>query len=244
MSYRTGDSLAHRLDPRTKLAFQVGFALAAFAHTTPTGLAALTVLLAAALAAGRCSPLRALWAYRYALPLLAIAPLLAGVTAGSPWFDAGDAAATALASYRVLLVLLVSAVYVETTTPRESRAAVQRTIPGRAGALAGIGVSLIFRLLPALSADVARQREAIAARLGDRRPVRERVTTLGIRTVLLGLDRAERLTTAMRARCLSYEPTLPPLALGWRDVPVFVVTVVLVLSPRLTGSGHLPAIPP
>lgn len=46
LTYEPGDTLAHRLDPRTKLAVQVAFAAAGFAHTTPAGLVALGVVAA------------------------------------------------------------------------------------------------------------------------------------------------------------------------------------------------------
>ena len=44
LNYRPGDGLAHRLDPRSKLAFQAGFAVAVFARPTPAWLAAMTAL--------------------------------------------------------------------------------------------------------------------------------------------------------------------------------------------------------
>ena len=58
LRYQPGDSLAHRLDPRTKLCFQLCFAVAAFAYTTPRGLVGFGVLGVLALAAAATNPLR------------------------------------------------------------------------------------------------------------------------------------------------------------------------------------------
>ncbi|MDR9382227.1 MAG: energy-coupling factor transporter transmembrane protein EcfT, partial [Natronomonas sp.] len=108
LSYEPGDSFAHRLDPRSKLAVQGGFAAAAFAYTTPPGLAGLTLIAAVVLLVARTSPGRALWEFRFVFPFLLAAPLLEGLS-WTDWFVVADALDPALAGYRVLLVLLVAA---------------------------------------------------------------------------------------------------------------------------------------
>lgn len=230
LTRRPGATLAHRLDARTKLAFQAAFALAAFAHTTPRGLVVLTGLVLAALAAARTSPLRVIRAYAFALPFLLAAPLLEGVRLGAPWFDPATATPAALASYRVLLILLVAGAYVRTTPVRESRAAIGWFVPGRPGQFLGVGVALVFRFLPLLRADLRSIREAIAARLGTERPVHERMSLVALAGVERALERADRLALALRARCFAWNPTLPPLSFGWRDVPVLALACGLVLS--------------
>jgi len=138
LTYEPDETLAHRLDPRTKLAVQIGFAATALAHTTPRTLAVLSVVTALVLFGAHVSIRRTLVDYRFALLLiLALAPLIAGVTLGAPWFDTADAIASGLASYRVLLILLVSAAYVRSTPVRDSRAAIQRTIPGNRASSSG-----------------------------------------------------------------------------------------------------------
>ena len=131
LTYRPGDSVAHRLDPRSKFAVQLGFVVAAFVYTTPSGLVWLTVLTGVLLFAADTSPVAAARELRYLLPFLVGAPLLQGLTLGTPWFVVADAVPPALASYRILLVLFVSAAYVRTTPVRASRAAIQWT--GRPG---------------------------------------------------------------------------------------------------------------
>ncbi|MFD1562715.1 energy-coupling factor transporter transmembrane component T family protein [Haloarchaeobius amylolyticus] len=230
LTYEPDETLAHRLDPRSKLAVQIGFAATALAHTTPRALIVLSAVTAGVLLAARVPIRRTLVTYRFALLILALAPLIAGVTFGSPWFDRPDAVASGLASYRVLLILLVSAAYVRSTPVRDSRAAIQRTIPGKPGQLLGIGVALVFRFLPVLQGDLRTIREAMAARLGTERSVVDRASTVAILGLTRAFDRADRLSLALQARCFAWNPTLPPLAFSRLDYPVLGLAVVLAVT--------------
>ncbi|MFB6295753.1 MAG: energy-coupling factor transporter transmembrane protein EcfT [Halobacteriales archaeon] len=227
LTYAPGETVAHGLDPRSKLLLQAAFAVAAFAHTTPLRLAALTVLALALLATAGLHPLEVVSAYRYALPILAVAPLVAGATLGPPWVRADAVVAASLGSYRLLLVLAVSGVYVHTTSARASRAAIQRTVPGRAGQFLGLGVGFVFRFLPTLRADLRRVREASAARLGTERPRHERMARIAVVGLDRALARADTLALALRARCLAWNPTLPPLSFRPRDYAVSAASVAL-----------------
>ncbi|TKX58529.1 energy-coupling factor transporter transmembrane protein EcfT [Halorubrum sp. SS7] len=222
LSYVPGDSVGHRLDPRSKLLVQVAFAAAAYAYTTPRGLAVLTPLAAACLLAADGGA-RDLWEYRVALPFLLVAPLVAGATLGAPWFRVERAADTGLASYRVFLILVVAAAYVRSTPVRESRAAVQRTIPGRPGVFLGAGVALVFRFLPLLRRDLFAARDAMRARLGGERPVRDRMRIVAVAGIDRALSRADRLGTALVARCFAWNPTLPRLAFRRVDAPALAL---------------------
>lgn len=222
LTYVPDESLAHRLDPRSKLFVQIGFAAAAYAYTTPRGLAAFTAVAAGCLwLAG--GGLRDLWGYRFALPFLLVAPLVAGATLGDPWFRLDRAADTALASYRVLLILVVAAGYVRSTPVRESRAAIQHTIPGKPGQFLGVGVGLVFRFLPLLKRDLLTAREAIHARLGDELPIRDRMRLVAVAGINRAFGRADRLGTALNARCFAWNPTLPRLAFGRADIVVLAI---------------------
>lgn len=233
LAYAPGDSLAHRLDPRTKLAFQAGFALAAFAATTPAEFAALTAVALLASVAARISPVDALSEYRFALLLLAVAPVVRALTWGSPWLRPADAVPAVVAGCRVLLLLLVAAAYVRTTPVRESRAAIGWLVPGRAGAFLGMGVAFVFRFLPLLQADLARVREATAARLGTERPLHERMELVGAAGLSRALARVDTLSLALRARCLAWNPTLPRLRFRRGDA------LGLLLAAALAGFAAL-----
>lgn len=230
LGYEPGDTLAHRLDPRTKLGVQLAFAVAAFAHTDPRGLVVLTGVTALALTSARLSPVSVLWGYRFLLPLLAAAVLFELVTLGPPWFDFAAAVDPLLASYRTLLIVAVAAGYVRTTSARESRAAVQWAIPGKPGRLLGAGVGLVFRFLPLLRRDVAAIRDAEKARLGDERPTRERLQTVGAAGLRRAFARADRLALALSARCFSWNATLPRIRFQTVDVPALALAVGLVAA--------------
>jgi biotin transport system permease protein len=217
LTYEPGSSFAHCLDPRSKLAVQVGFVAAALAYTTPRGLAILTVLTAAILGAASTAPLVLLRELRFVLPLLLAAPVVEALTLGSPWVVPGEAVRPALAAYRILLVLLVSAVYVRTTPVRETRTVIQRYLPGRAGQFLGMSVGFVFRFLPVLQSDVARIRDAQRARLGTERSVPERISRLLLASLNTAFSRSDRFALALQARCFSWNPTLPELRFSRAD---------------------------
>lgn len=233
IGYQPDDRLAHRLDPRSKLAFQFGFAIAAVTHVSTAGLLASLGLSLVALRAAGLSARRVLGSYRVVLLILLLGPTLAGLRFGSPWIAVGPALDSARSVARVVPVLLVGAGYVRSTPVRDTRAAIQWAVPGRPGALLAVGVGLTVRFLPLLRADVARRREAIAVRGGERRPVRDRAGRLALLSVRRALDRATVLSAALRARCFAYNPTLPVLAFETVDGPVIGVALLLALSPLL-----------
>jgi biotin transport system permease protein len=217
LAYRPGSGVLHGLDPRAKLALQTGFAAAAFAHTDLVGLAVLTPLAAVAPRLAGATVRDALGEFLVALPFLVAGPLVAGLTLGEPWFRVAPARRALLASYRVGLLLVVAAAYVYSTPVRESRAAIRWLLPGRVGAVAGVGIALVFRFLPVLQGDLAARRDAVNARLGGERSLRERIQLVGVGGLGRALSRADRLAVALRARCFAWNPTDPPLAFRRRD---------------------------
>jgi len=230
LTYEPGASPAHRLDPRTKLAVQLAFAAAAFVYTTPVGLLALSVVAFGALAAAATPARRTVWEYRFVFPFLLAAPLLEGLTWGTPWFVYADAIPSVLASYRVVLVILVAAAYVRSTPVRDSRAAVQWAVPGKPGQFLGMGVAFVFRFLPLLRADIARIRDAQRARLGTERSVPERMALVTVAAFNRALERADHFALALQARCFAWNPTLPELRMEYRDIPALAVAVGLVAA--------------
>jgi biotin transport system permease protein len=233
LTYEPGDSVVHRLDPRSKLAFQFGFAIAVFASPSLSWLVGLTVLALVAVAAARLSPIRALRAYWVILLVLSFGPVIGGLTLGPPWFRVDRALASLRTIVRLVPILLVSAAFIRATPVRETRAAIQRTVPGRFGQLLGVGVALTFRFVPVVRGDVERIREAVAARGGDARSLRDRATRIATLSVVRSLARADRLSLALRARCFAYNPTLPALRFSRLDYPVLALSVGLALSPVL-----------
>lgn len=229
LSHAPGDTLGHRLDPRTKLAFQAAFATVALAHPTPRWLLALTAVCLLALRYCGLSVRTVLAEYRGVLPFLLVAPFVGALRFGPPWIDPTGARNPLFAVYRTLLLLSLAAAYVKTTPPRESRAAITRLVPGRAGRFLGLGVALVFRFLPLLQADLRRLREGAWVRLGDERRVDRRVKHLAVSALARAFRRADALTLALRARCLSWNPTPPALTFGEGDYAVLGVAGALVV---------------
>ncbi len=230
LTYEPGETAVHGLDPRSKLVFQLGFATTAFAHPTPQWLVGLSVLALLVVAAARAPPFRTLWALRLPVVLLVVGPFLQSVRLGPPWFSTAALWPPLLAGYRVGLVLLVSAAYVRTTPIRETRAAIGRTIPGRSGQFIGVGVALVARVLPVLRADLGRTRDAMYARLGERRRLDERMRIVAVGGLRRALERADRLALALQARAFSWNPTLPTLSFRGRDYALTAAGAVLAAS--------------
>lgn len=233
LTYDPGTSLGHRLDPRTKLAVQSTFAAAAFAYTTPRGLAALTLVVLLGLAACRLSPREAIGEYLGVLPFLLAGPLLEAIRFAPLRLDAAAAVPAALASYRTLLLLALAAAYVKTTPAREASAAVRWLVPGRPGRYLGVGVGLVFRYVPLLQVDVSRLRDALKLRLGDERPVRDRVRRVAVGSLDRAFTRADRLALALQARCFAWNATPPDLRFRRVDVPALVLAAVFVVVAML-----------
>lgn len=231
LTYRPGATLAHRLDARSKLTCQFGFAIAAFTLPTPERLLALAAVAVLALHAGRLSPLSVLRAYWFVFLILLLGPLSAMVSVTQPWVVPARGVESLLAISRVVLVLFVGAVYVRTTPVRASRAVIQRYVPGRLGQSLGVGVALTFRFLPVLRRDLLSVREAIRARGGANRSVVDRARRIAVVGLARALDRSDRLSVALRARCFAWNPTPPAMAFGRWDYVVTALGVLLALSP-------------
>ncbi|SFR96357.1 biotin transport system permease protein [Halomicrobium zhouii] len=231
LSFVPGSTPAHRLDPRSKLCFQAGFAVAALAADSVAWLAATYLLTAVVLTAARLSPVRVARDYRIVLGVLAVAPVVAGLALGPPWFRVGPARDSLFAVLRVPPVLAVSAAYVRTTPVRDTRAAIQRVVPGRPGQLLGVGVGLVFRFFPLVVDDLRTVRTAMHARAGQRRPFHDRARRLFLRGLDRTVARADRLAVALQARCFAWNPTLPALAFERADYPVMLAGIALGLAP-------------
>jgi biotin transport system permease protein len=91
-----------------------------------------------------------------------------------------------------------------------------------------MGVAFVFRFLPVIRDDIGRLRDAHRARLGTERSVPERMTLLVIAAFNRALERADRFSLALRARCFSWNPTLPELRFSRGEWAVMGVAIGLV----------------
>lgn len=231
--YQPDETFVHGLDPRSKLLFQLGFAVTAITQTAPLIVALCTGIALLSLAAVRLSPIRVLRSFWIILVVLAMAPFFAMLTFGSPWIVPERGLPSVLAGYQIILVLFVSAAYVRSTPVRETRAAIQRHVPGKLGQLLGVGVGLVFRLFPVLLEDIQRVRMAVHARSGRGISRMEQVRLLTLGGLQRALGRAGTLSLALRARCFAWNPTLPRLSFSAADYPILVCGIVLLLMPLL-----------
>lgn len=236
LEYTPGSSLAHRLDPRSKLAVQLAMVALAFAYTTPIGLLAVTGVTAVVLGGAGTSPVAALRELRLVLPFLVAGPLLTALTWQPPYVSGAQALPVALAAYRSLLLLFVAAALIRTTPVRETRAAFEWLVPGRPGRLLGMGVAIAVRFLPVLQRDLRQIRAAGRARLATQRSLTERIRLIATTGLGRALGRADRFGDALRARCLAWNPTPPALRFGpadWVATAVAVLGGLVALAPTL-----------
>ncbi|MCU4802505.1 energy-coupling factor transporter transmembrane protein EcfT [Halobacteria archaeon HArc-gm2] len=231
LTYESGETLAHRLDPRSKMVFQVGFAVAAFARVDAAWLAALAGVASVVLVTARVSPVAVVRSYWFVFLILAGGPVLATVSVLPFRLTPEAAVGPAMQVARVALVFFVGAAYVQSTPVRETRAAIQRHVPGRTGQLLGVGVALTFRFVPVLRRDLVAVRDAMRARAGSNRSIVDRARRIGMLGLTRAFERADRLAIALQARCFAWNPTLPALAFGRADYPVLVAGLALAAAP-------------
>jgi len=227
LTYTPGDTVVHRLDPRTKLGFQFAFALVAFTAVTLPRLAGLLAVGVSCVYLAVTSVSVVVRGYWAVLAVLALGPLIAAVSLGPPWVEVGPAVESLRSVARIVPLLFVSTAYITATPVRDTRAAIQRTVPGRPGQLIGVGVALTFRFVPVLRADLRRVRDAVRARGGETRSFRERSQRLTTLMVVRALRRSDRLSVALQARCFAWNPTLPRLRFSRLDLPVWLLSAVL-----------------
>jgi len=231
LAYRPGTTAVHSLDARSKMAFQIGFAVAAFTWPDPRAPIVLTAVVGVAFLAARIDPRSVVGAYVLPFVLLGASVAFKAVRFGPPWIDVAAGAAAMTHVWRVALVLFVSAVYVRTTPVSETQAAIQRHVPGKVGQFLGMGTALVLRFLPVLERDLGTIRGAMRARLGDDLPVRERMRIVGAGGLRRAFARADRLALALQARCFAWNPTPPRLRFAPRDYVVLLAGTVLAALP-------------
>jgi len=216
--YQPGRTVVHRIDARIKLA-----ALALFSMVSlQVGLPALGLALGAAmvlLAAARCAPLDCLRGLKWYLVLLGcIIAARALTTPGDPvpilpWLPAsrqGLEAGLVLAG-RLLVIALFGLSVTITTRPSHIRAAVEwylRPIPFIPHQQVATMIGLLVRFIPVILAQSAELDDALRARaIEQRRNPLRRITHLGMPLLRRTFVTADRLASAMEARCYGMERT-------------------------------------
>lgn len=229
LTYHPGSTLVHALDPRTKLFLQACCALPIIL-ASPVILPGITLGVIGITALARLNLTETIYSYRFVAIVLLVAPVLEGLTMHPPWFSLTDAIPPALASYRVALLILISAAYIHTTAPRDSRAAIQRTIPGKPGQFLGVGVMIIFHIFPRLITAITQRRAAMQARLSQSRPLHRQIELLTANILTLVFQQSTQYSNALQTRCVAWNPTLPPLQFDTTDIIAVLAGIAIVTA--------------
>ena len=236
-AYVPGDTIAHRLDARVKVAMLVAASIASFGASSVAGLAVVTAGLAVALVASRTSPLQVLRGLRPAAVVLAVSLLAnALVLVGQPGLSLAGLVRGVAAVVRIALVVGFALVFSATTmSPAVADALDSLMAPlRRLGVPVGEAstvVSVALRFIPLAEEEVGRIRCAQAARGArlDEGGVVSRVRGWGqvLVPLIVGLfRRADELGRAMEDRCYTGGRVVELAPLTSRDWTVLLGTLV------------------
>ena len=231
-AYVGGDTLAHRLDARVKIALLVMATVAAFAASVPVGLAVVVAGLAAALVASRTSPLTVLRGLRPAAVILGLSVLAnAVVLVGQPGLSVDGLARGVTAVARIAPTMPTA---VATALSQLMAPLARLGVP--VGAIA-TATSVALRFIPLMGSEVERIRCAQRAR-GAVLDGSLLATLRGWRQVLVPLvvallRRADELAEAMCDRCYTGEQTSMAEPLRPRDWAALVIGAAWALAAAL-----------
>lgn len=232
--FRSGRTVLHALDARVKLAALVFVSMAGlYAGLPALGLAFFAAFCLLALA--RCSPLRCILGMKWYLVLLGCVLVARTLTTpgdllvDQPWLPATwqGAHAGLFAAGRLLVIALFGLLVTFTTRPSDIRAAVEwllRPIPFIPHRQAATMIGLLVRFIPVILSQSAEQQEALRARSIEncRNPLR-RTTALAMPLLRRTCVTADRLASAMEARCYGAERTIPCRPVTAREWSALVV---------------------
>ncbi|MBC2742503.1 MAG: energy-coupling factor transporter transmembrane protein EcfT [Desulfosarcina sp.] len=223
IGFQPGQSLLHRLDPRTKQALLMGLSVISLWGNLTFLVLFTTVMMLFLRAAGlRIS--RMIREIRYFLFFLFFVFGVRTVTFTGDWIPtiSADLAGEAMmVCWRLLLVVLMGLLLMATTRTADIRAALVwylKPLPLVNEKMAATMVGLVVRFLPVILFQAAEISDAQRARGIERRknPLIRlmRFTIPLFRRVFISAD---ELVVAMQARCYSEHRTLPDLSFTWRD---------------------------
>ena len=217
-SFRTGQSLIHRLDVRFKLLFLIMISVTTL-QTGIIGLAGLTLAFTGLVFYLRIRFFSLIRAVRYFLLLLAViftARVLSA--AGEPVGQVFGITATREGVYqglqvclRLWLLVLLGLAFIATSRPSEIRSAVAwclKPVPWVNGGRVATMLSLVIRFIPMIFDQAAKTGDAQRARaVENRKNPLYRLKKFAFPFMRRTFEDADRLVVAMEARCYSEERT-------------------------------------
>jgi energy-coupling factor transporter transmembrane protein EcfT len=223
IGFRPGQSLLHRLDPRTKQALLMGISVTSLWGEL-TSLALFTAVIMLSLNAAGMRIRRLIREIRYFLFFLCVVFGVRTITFTGGWmpaFSAEVAGEALIVCWRLLIVVFMGVLLMATTRTSDIRAALAwflKPIPFVDEKMAATMVGLVVRFLPVILFQGTEIADAQRARGIERRKnplIRLMKFTIPLfRRVFLSAD---ELAAAMQARCYSEHRTLPDLSFTWRD---------------------------
>ncbi len=218
----------HALDARVKLAALVCISMAGMRAELPALALALVVALLLFHRA-RCSVFRSLLGMKWYLVLLGCVIAARSLTTpGDAVFDQfwlpltrQGIHAGLLAAGRLLIITLFGLLLTVTTRPSEIRAALEwllRPVPFIPHRQVATMIGLLVRFIPVILSQSAEQQEALRARSMEncKNPLR-RTTALCMPLMRRTFVTADRLASAMEARCYGAERTIPCRSVTLRE---------------------------
>jgi energy-coupling factor transporter transmembrane protein EcfT len=236
IGFRPGQSLLHRLDPRTKQALLMGLSVTSLWGNL-TFLALFTAVMMVSFSAVGWRIRRLVGEVRYFLFFLCVVFGVRTITFTGGWtptFSPEIAGEALIVCWRLLLVVFMGVLLMATTRTADIRAALVwylKPIPLVNEKMAATMVGLVVRFLPVILFIGAEIADAQRARGIERRknPLIRlmRFTIPLFRRVFLSAD---ELALAMQARCYSEFRTLPDLRFTWRDGAAMVAGILITLT--------------
>ncbi|PHR23180.1 MAG: hypothetical protein COA36_17215 [Desulfotalea sp.] len=240
-SYKKGDSLLHRLDPRFKLFYMVALSMGTMSSGF-SGLILTTLIILAALFAARVNVLsvpKELKLFPYFLLFIFITRSL--TTPGEAIFSVSVFAPTREGlllglhfCWRLALVVLISLGFIVSTTSNQIKAAVEfyfSKIPGVPEKRISTMLSLLIRFIPIIMSQLQETIDAQNARCVEQRknPV-YRLVKLSIPLLYRIFLNGDQLAIAMTSRCYSEDRTGPLLTscrLDWLSLVLITSLIIL-----------------
>lgn len=233
IGFKPGQTLLHRLDPRTKQALLIGLSLASLWGNL-TFVVLFTVVMIFCFNAAGMRIRRLIIEIRYFLFFLCFVFGVRAITFTGGWIPsirADIAGAALIVCWRLLLVVIMGVLLMATTRSADIRAALVwylKPLPVVDEKMAATMVGLVVRFLPVILFQGAEIADAQRSRGIERRknPLIRlmRFTIPLFRRVFLSAD---ELAVAMQARCYSEQRTLPELSFTWRDSMAIGVGILI-----------------
>ncbi len=242
--FRPGASLAHALDPRTKLLLVCLTSLSLLSAGFPACLMGLALLMAM-LHQIRVGPMALVKQLKLFIVFLVLIILVRALTTpGDVLISYLEITVTrqgliqgSLVALRFFLVMVVGIIFAASTPPADLKAAIQwilAPVPFVPEKRVGMMISLSLRFLPMILNQARETNQAIQARCGSQQknPVK-RMTDLGLALMRKTILSADAMALSMEARCYSEVRTDPVLTLGPKDPPAIAVGICLSLLSAL-----------